>query len=69
MRDNKENFVDNYYQWDWNNPNVIQYMNLYSNNDYLYSQSCHLSDDALPFCNKSHDIPSYINGRLVSNSM
>ena len=70
--DNKENFVDNYYQWNWNNPYVIKYMNIYStDNDCAtcsYSQSCHLTDDAQPFCHKSYDIPSLNNNILTMNS-
>ena len=70
--DTKENFVDNYYKWDWNNPNVIKYMNMYTTDNNCtscsYSQSCHLTDDAQPFCNKSYDIPSINNNLLTMNS-
>jgi hypothetical protein len=65
----KETFVDNYYQWNWNNPHVINYMNTYTNNNSdsinLYSQSCHLTDDAQPFCYKSKDIPKYNNNNNI----
>lgn len=67
-----ENFVNDYYKWDWNNPNIIKYMNLYTDNNSCstctYSQSCHLTDDAQPFCYKSQDIPSYSKNILINNS-
>ena len=68
----KEPFVDNYYQWNWNNPNIIKYTNIYTNNNNCstcsYSQSCHLTDDAQPFCHKSYDMPSYNNNIFMRNS-
>lgn len=67
-----ESFVDNYYDWDWNDKDIIKHMNKYSTeNNCLtctYSESCNLTDDALPFCHKSYDVPSSYNNILVRNS-
>lgn len=59
-----ERFVDDYYHWNWNDPNMIKKMNVASTNteckNCTYSMSCDYTDDAQPFCYKSHDIPSII---------
>jgi hypothetical protein len=59
-----EQFIDNYYHWDWNDPNMLTKINLISNKPpcekCTYSMSCDFTDDAQPFCKKSYDIPSEI---------
>ena len=58
--DDNEKFVDNYYSWNWNDPNTIKFINLthpplhkFKNN--AYSLNCDFSDDALPSCHKGID--------------
>ena len=67
-----ESFVDNYYDWDWSNKDIIKHMNIYSTENKcstcMYSESCNLTDDAHPFCYNSYDIPSSYNNILVRNS-
>ena len=43
--------------------------NKYSNSNCTYSMSCDFTDDALPHCFNSLDVPTRINGRYMSNSI
>src|SRR5437764_566575 len=68
-----EQFVDKYYHWNWNNPNLITLINNIDNysqcEDCTYSMSCDYTDDALNHCYKSLDVPTYDeNGVLRHNS-
>ena len=62
-KDQTEQFVDKYYHWNWNDPNMIKLINLIDNSshckDCTYSMSCDYTDDAQPFCYRSLDVPSY----------
>lgn len=57
-----EEFIDNYYYWNWNKPNIIKQINYNKNSkkckNCSYSMSCDYTDDAQPFCYKSSDVPS-----------
>jgi hypothetical protein len=65
-----ENYVDNYYSWNWNHPHTIKHINDYvhpkpaiDNNGNLiglYSLSCTLSDDAFSTCQDGLD-------RIINN--
>jgi hypothetical protein len=60
--DNKEEFINDYYSWNWNNPNLLTIINKDHTKtpckECTYSMSCDLLDDAQPFCYKSFDLPS-----------
>lgn len=56
----REKFVDNYYSWNWNDPNTIKFINLtypplHKFKNSAYSMNCDFSDDALPSCHKGID--------------
>jgi len=76
LSDDNECFVNDYYDWNWNNPNMMTIIN---NIDYstkcptnicTYSMSCDYTDDAHPWCINSLDDTSYLseNDMLISNS-
>ena len=76
LSDDSECFVNDYYSWNWNNPNMMTIIN---NIDYstecptnicTYSMSCDYTDDAHPWCMNSLDVPYYdLNtDMLISNS-
>jgi hypothetical protein len=58
-----EHFVEDYYNWNWNDPNNITLINSIvtnkKNNTQSYSMMCDLSDDSMFFCDKGHNIPIY----------
>lgn len=69
----EEGFRNDYYNWNWNDPDLIKninYANLHPEFNCIYSVSCDLSDDAQPFCYKSCDIPQYDkeNNLMINNS-
>jgi hypothetical protein len=59
---NTEKFIDNYYRWNWNDPNMIALINNIDNSancqNCSYSMSCDYTDDAQPFCFRSLNIPT-----------
>ena len=71
----REGFVDKYYHWDWNDPQMLTLVNLINNTsnckDCTYSMSCDFTDDVQPFCHRSLDVPSYDkkNRELRNNSI
>jgi hypothetical protein len=80
LQNNKEEFTDEYYNLDWTNSNLTDYVNndiaynsyvcnKYSNSNCTYSMSCDFTDDALPHCFSSLDVPTRINGKYMNNSI
>lgn len=63
--ENAEQFVDNYYHWNWNDPNMLTVVNQIDRQtpckECTYSMSCDFTDDAQPFCYRSYDMPSKID--------
>lgn len=70
----KENFIDKYYDWDWNDPDLIGCINLIDKGFYnygsgypdpgpnaTYSMSCDFTDDAQDFCYRTLDVPKTDN--------
>lgn len=59
---NREKFVDKYYHWNWNDPDLIKDINRIDNRSNCshctYSVSCDYTDDAQPFCYRSLDVPT-----------
>lgn len=81
MNNKREHFIDKYYYWNWSDPELIKKINNINDssvcafknniqNNCLYSMSCDYTDDALPYCYRSLDIPSYDkkNNLFRSNS-
>ena len=58
--DHTEPFVPDYYQWDWNNPEIMGIINNIQARQCdhrTYSMFCDLTDDSMGFCHNSHNIP------------
>lgn len=69
----KENYKElDYYDLDWNDPMMMTKINMHNIRDCCrncrYSMSCDYTDDALPFCHKSCDVPSIVNNKLMIHS-
>jgi hypothetical protein len=66
-----EQFIGQYYKWNWNDPNMITLVNNVNKTqpckNCTYSMECDLTDDAQEFCYKSHNIPLKYNGRILRN--
>lgn len=63
-KEEKEEFVDDYYYWNWNDPMMLTRINSIDpkckDKHCKYSISCDFTDDALPHCYKSFDYPTQL---------
>jgi ABC-type oligopeptide transport system ATPase subunit len=66
-----ENFVHDYYSWNWSHPYTITYINSIHpsyHNNHTYSLSCDFTDDAHPSCSNGLDIPSINKNGILQNN-